>query len=79
MAKKDYKVWLSDEDYQKAVGQARLQFNGIFAPFNKYGLDIFIPRAIDECVTLLAQFGKLVRGRDIPITVIKKKVKNVNR
>jgi len=61
--------WLSDEDYQKAVSQLRLQFNGVFGPFNIYGLDVFVPGAIEECVRLCEDFGLRVRGVDTPISI----------
>ncbi len=47
--------WLSDTDYNKAVGQLRLSFNGVFEPFNSkvnYGLSTFVPGAIKEAVKL---------------------------
>ena len=62
-------IWLSGEDYKKAVGQLRLQFNGVFEPFRVHGLDIFIPGAIDEAVKLAEDFGLRVRGIDHPISI----------
>lgn len=59
--------WLSDEEYQKAVGQLRLQLNGVMAPFKQYGLNVFIPGAIAEIVQLAEDFGLRVRGVDKPI------------
>ena len=40
--------FLPEEEYTKAVGQMRMQFNGIFMPFRMYGMDVFIPGAIIE-------------------------------
>lgn len=59
--------WLEELDYQKAEGQLRLQLNGVFEPFKCYGLDIYIPGAIEEIMHLSRQFGKRVRGKDAPI------------
>lgn len=56
--------WLSDVDYSKAVGQLRLQLNGVFVPFKVYGLDVFVPGAIAEVVKLCEDFGLRVRGVD---------------
>jgi hypothetical protein len=68
MAIKDYSYpRLSDADYMKAIGQLRLQLNGVFKPFRAYGLQEFIPGAIDECVHLAESFGMRVRGKDEPI------------
>lgn len=63
--------YLPNEDYDKAVGQLRLQLNGVFADFHKYGLDIYVPGAIDKCVSLAEDFSLRTRGLDHPI-VLKK-------
>ena len=70
--------WLSDEDYAKAVGQFRIQLNGVF-DFLKvdeklpvrymYGLGYAIPGAIKEIVKLTEDFGLRVRGLDKPISL----------
>jgi len=67
--------WLSDSDYKKAVGQLRLQFNGVFEPFHGYGQGVFIPGAIEECVKLAEDFGLRVRGidKEIALGVIRRK------
>ena len=61
--------YLSNEEYAKAVGTLRLQFNGLFEPFNCYGLGVFIPGAITEAVKLCEDFGLRVRGIDKPISL----------
>lgn len=61
--------WLADGEYQKAIGQLRLQLGVVFRPFQLYGLDIFIPGAIDEIVILADAFSQRVRGKDVPIQV----------
>lgn len=69
---KEY-FWLSDEEYKKAIGQFRLQLNGVFEPFNMYGMDIYIPAAKEQIVELAEAFGKRVRGKDKPI-IFRRKV-----
>jgi len=61
--------WLPKEEYDKAVGQLRLQLGGVFDPFRKYGMDLFIPGAIVECTKLAEDFGLRVRGIDKPIAL----------
>jgi len=61
--------WLPDEEYRKAVGQLRLQLNGVFEPFQGYGLKEFIPGAVVECVKLAEDFALRVRGVDKPISL----------
>ena len=63
---------ISDGDYSKALGQLKLQLNGVFRPFNMYGQHIYIPGAIDEVVDLAEQFGMRVRGKDTPIILRKR-------
>ena len=63
----DYAHWLDEQEYKKAIGQLKLQLNGVFEPFKVHGLDVFIPGAIKETIYLAEQFGKRVRGRDVPI------------
>jgi len=59
--------WIPDEEYQKAIGQLRLQLNGVFQPFQAYGLNVFIPGAIEETIKLAEDFSLRVRGYDKPI------------
>ncbi len=61
--------WLPEEEYKKAIGQFRLQLNGVFAPFNLYGLGVFIDSAIAETVKLTEDFGLRVRGIDKTISL----------
>lgn len=64
-------TWLPDEDYQKAVGQLRMQVGGVLEPFRAYGMDVFIPGAITEIVRLCEDFGLRVRGVDKVISLDK--------
>ncbi len=76
MSQQDYAVWLSDEDYQKAVGQMRLQFNGILSSvFTMYGYQHEVPGVIGELIEVAEQFGKRVRGRDVPIVPKKLRIR----
>ncbi len=59
--------WLPNKEYQKAIGQLRLQLNGVLSPFDKYGLGVFIPGAVEEIIHLTESYGKRVRGKDVPI------------
>ncbi len=61
--------WLRDEEYQKLIGQLNLQYTAVFRPFNYYGLDIFVPQAVRECVKLAEDFGLRVRGVDRVIDI----------
>ena len=61
--------WLSNPNYAKAVGQFKLQLNGVLEPFRLYGLDVFIPGAIEEITCLAEDFGLRVRGVDKPIDI----------
>lgn len=60
---------LSDADYKKAIGQFRLQLNGIMANFKCYGMDNDVVGATEEIIKLAEQFGMRVRGKDTPIQV----------
>lgn len=68
--------YLPEEDYKKAIGQFRMQENGVFdflkvddkIPVRyRYGMGEFIPGAVDEIVRLSEDFCLRVRGKDKPI------------
>lgn len=61
--------WLSQEEYDKARSQLRLQLNGVFEPFKYYGQDIYVNGAIDECVKLAEDFSLRCRGVDKIISI----------
>jgi len=52
MDRRDGIYWLPDDEYKKAIGQFRLQLNGVFEPFNQYGQEVYVPGAIKETVKL---------------------------
>ena len=60
-------IKIDQRDFDKAVGQLKLQLNGVFSCFRCYGLDIYVDEAIKECVNLAVQFSMRVRGKDTPI------------
>ena len=60
---------ISQEQYDKAVGQFRLQLNGIMNCFRCYGMSEDVDGACEEIVKLAEQLGMRVRGKDIPIKV----------
>jgi hypothetical protein len=68
--------WLSDDSYAKAIGTFRLQVSGVFKPFTGYGMDVFVPEAVEEIVKLAEDFGLRVRGLDKMISL--EKVRNGN-
>ena len=70
--------WLSDDDYQKSVGQLRLQLNGVFSPFMLYGLDIYVPGAKDAIIKLCEDFALRTRGVDhaIDLDQVKRQLPN---
>lgn len=61
--------YLPEDEYAKAKGQFKLQLGGVFDPFRLYGLDAFIPGAIEEIVKLAEDFGMRVRGANKVISL----------
>ena len=62
---------ISQELYNKALGQFRLQLNGTMNCFRCYGMEKDVDEAMSEIVTLTEQFAMRVRGADKPIMVRK--------
>ena len=60
---------ISQMDYDKALGQFRLQLNGVMNCFRCYGMQEDVDGAMNEIVKLTEQFSMRVRGKDIPIQV----------
>ena len=60
---------IPQEQYDKALGQFRLQLNGIMNNFRCYGLNDDVDGATKEIIKLTEQFAMRVRGKDIPIRV----------
>lgn len=61
-------MYLPEEEYGKALGQFRLALNGVFLPFNCYGLQDLVPGAITQTINLTEDFSLRVRGIDKPIS-----------
>jgi hypothetical protein len=74
VAKKDYAYWLPEEEYQKLIGQTRNQLHGVFYPLRIYGQGVYCDGAEDEVMQLFEEFGKKIRGRDVPLVI--KKIRN---
>ena len=60
---------ISQSDYDKALGQFRLQLNGIMCCFHCYGLTQDADAATEEIIKLAELFTMKVRGKDIPLVV----------
>ena len=58
---------LSEEKKQRLVGGFKLQLNGVFSPFNMYGLGSDIPGAIEMVTELALLLHKNLNGDNIPI------------
>ena len=63
---------IPQELYDKALGQFRLQLNGIMSNFRCYGLDNDVDGACEEIIKLTELFAMRVRGKDVPIKVREK-------
>jgi hypothetical protein len=59
---------MPDEKHDKAVGQRRLQLNGVFGPFIFYGQDIYIHQAKIEVLKMALALRDRLNGKDVPIT-----------
>jgi len=60
---------IPQDDYNKALGQFRLQLNAIMNCFRCYGMEPDVDGAIPEIIRLTEQFAMRVRGKDVPIMV----------
>jgi hypothetical protein len=61
--------WLSEEDYDKAIGQLRMALGGIMSPLDKYGNKEYVTMAIEAIIKLAEIFGQKVRGKDKPYII----------
>ncbi len=69
---KGYKYIVPEEVYRKAIFQLRSGLMEILTPLELYGQKPYCDQALEEIVILAEQFGKRIRGRDVPIAVIRK-------
>ena len=58
---------MNEEEKHKAVQQFKLQLNGVFEPFNLYGLGHEIPYATEIITELALQLHKRLNGASHPI------------
>jgi len=65
----DIECWLPEEDYQKAVGQLRLQYGVLLEPLNMYGQQDYIREVLPQLISLAEDFGLRIRGIDKPISI----------
>jgi hypothetical protein len=56
-----------DEHYDKAIGQFRLQLNGVFEPFVFYGQDVYVTQAKAEVLKMALALHERINGKDVPI------------
>ena len=62
--------WLNPADFLKAKGQLRLQVGEILSVFHIYGLQDYIPGAIEEILEVADDYSKRLRGeKNQPIRV----------
>lgn len=61
---------MKPSEREKAIGQFRLQLNGVMEPFCgkvSYGQGVFVPQAIEEIVKLSLKLHERLNDKDIPI------------
>ena len=68
---KEY-MWLSDDDWNKLVGQFRMQVGETLSIFNMYGMGDWVGGAVEEIVELFVDGTQKVRGMDKPYSKIKR-------
>lgn len=61
--------FLSDEEYAKALGQFRLQLNGLMHPLRLYGQHIYVDQVTEEVVQLAVRLHLRLSAVDIPLEV----------
>lgn len=68
---------ISDDKYKKLMFQLRGQFGAILSIFKCYGMDSYVTKALEECMTLSENFGMAIRGKDKPIHILDEHKKRV--
>ena len=58
-----------DEEFDKCLGQFRLQMNGVMRPFNLYGMHTYVPVAMGLIESLAIQLHLKLSGVDMPYYV----------
>ncbi len=59
---------ISDEEFDKIIGQYRLQLNGLLKPLRMYGQGLYVDGVIGELESLGVQLHLRLSGVDIPYT-----------
>jgi hypothetical protein len=60
-------VETKQEQRDHAIGQFRLQLNGVFEPFIFYGQDVYIRQAKLEVEKMALALHERLNGKDVPI------------
>ena len=60
---------IPEEQYKKALFQARTQIDACWSHTKCHGLQEDFPGALEETMKIVEQFAMRVRGKDIPIKV----------
>ena len=60
---------LPDEEFDKIIGQYRLQLGGLLYPLRLYGQGHYVDSVADQLVTLGIQLHLKLSGVDIPYEV----------
>jgi len=60
---------LEDSEFDKIVGQYRLQLNRLLRPLRQYGQGLYVDSVSDELVHLGLQMHMKLSGVDIPYEV----------
>ncbi len=64
-------VWVDEETFQKAYGQAQLRVLALLNTFDCYGLGDCIPPITKEIMKVMVDFSMIVRGEDRPYKEIR--------
>jgi len=59
---------MTEDEKTKAVKGFKRQLNGVMSVFHFYGLQIYIPNAIEVITELALLLHKRLNGQDIPVT-----------
>ena len=73
MKQYDY-LRIPEEDYKRAIFQARGQVTDILEPLRLYGQEPYVLGAIEEIMHVMEQFGQRVRGKDVIIKRPRRKI-----
>ena len=69
LTEQDLEADLHEEEYNKIIGQYRLQLNDLLSPLRMYGQGHYCDMLADQLVILSAQLHFKLMGIDIPYEV----------